>query len=73
MSERDTQGADPIVDLRLTYIDQRFPGRLSDDQRQQVRQRLLKLHESASVLERFPLENAHEPAPVFHPTRKEQE
>jgi hypothetical protein len=62
-----------LVDLRLQHLESRFPGRLSDDQRAGVRERLEKLAESAEALGKFPLENGHEPASVFHPTGKEQE
>jgi hypothetical protein len=68
-NEHDIQ---PLSRQRARDIANQFPGVLDDAEIVQVAQRIDRLFGAIDELRKYPLENGHEPAPVFRPIGKEQ-
>jgi hypothetical protein len=58
-------GRDHVVDARLRMVEAHFGVRLSDAERDLVRQRIGALMDSREQIERFDLSNGDEPSPIF--------
>jgi hypothetical protein len=68
MIQKDHEGdvdREQIVDARLRSVEAHFGVRLSDAERDLVRQRIGALMDSREQIQRFDLSNGDEPSPIF--------
>ncbi len=64
MSEQRVDGE---IERRLAGLRERFPGRFTEPQWQEIREDLEQLAQAAATLRRRPLRNADEPDFIFLP------